>query len=100
MNITDLETCELVEFDNQIVGGAKAYTNTNTYASEGLAYGEAGGVAVGDYTITQAKVSTNTYKDDYSSLSYSFANADAKAKDKNSYSLSTSHSSSIWISKS
>ncbi len=100
MNITDLESCELVEFDNQIVGGAKTYTNTNTYTLEGFAYGEADAVALGNKTITQAKILTNTYKDNYSSLSYSFANADAKAEDKNSYSLSTSSSSSIWISNS
>ena len=100
MNITDLESCELVEFDNQIVGGAATYTNTNTYTSKGFAYGEADAIALGDYTITQGKVLTNTYKRNDLSLSYSIANADAKAIDKNGYSLSSSNSNSIWISKS
>lgn len=102
MTITDLVECELVNLDeqNQIFGGARAYTHTNTYADESFAYGEAGAVALGNATITQAKVSTNTYKRNDLSLNYSLGSAQAKAKNKNRYALSTSNSSSVWASQS
>lgn len=56
MNINDLETCEFVEFDNQIIGG-KPYTflQGGVKAKRGDAYAYIATIAKGDSTSTGAK---------------------------------------------
>ncbi|MGD1910481.1 MAG: hypothetical protein ACFB2X_06405 [Rivularia sp. (in: cyanobacteria)] len=100
MHIIDLETCELVEFDNQIVGGAQTYADALTFAGKGIAYAEANALALGDSTSTISKASTNTFKTDTLNFSFASASAEAKAKDENGYSSYSDKSLSIWVSNS
>ncbi|BAY86871.1 hypothetical protein NIES267_63820 [Calothrix parasitica NIES-267] len=55
MNINDLETCEIVEFDNQIIGG-KPYTfvKGSVKVEPGNGFANVFSGAKGDYTSTGA----------------------------------------------
>ena len=100
MNILDLEFCELVEFDNQIIGGADTFADTLTFTYEGIAYAEASAFALGDSSSTVSKVNTDTFKGKTLNLSFASASAEAKAKDENGYSSYSDRSLSIWASNS
>lgn len=94
MNIIDLETCELVKFDNQIIGGAETYVNVNTYAYEGIASAQSYAGASGDDTSAITKTRTKV-RNNYS---YASASADARARDDKGYSRSYYDSLSVWFS--
>ncbi len=60
MNINDLETCELVECDNQIIGGKpKTYVQGNAKAQPGKAQADVVAVALGDQTSTKTSTGAN-----------------------------------------
>jgi len=98
MNIMNLEYCELVEFDNQMIGGAATYANSLTFTHEGIAHAQAYALALGDSTRTLSKGNTKTFKTNTIDFSFAFATAEAKARDTNSYSSYSDKSFSIWVS--
>ncbi len=100
MNITDLEFCEFVEFDNRIIGSAQTYANAKTSAGKGIAFAQSYADAFGDDTSAITKTRTTVRESSFSSFSYASASADARAKDDNGYSRSSYDSISIWISAS
>ncbi|MCJ8280813.1 MAG: hypothetical protein MJK14_13220 [Rivularia sp. ALOHA_DT_140] len=61
MNIYDLETCEVIEFDNQIIGGAKADVNGKADAKSGKANAGISSVAFGKNNYTTANSSARVY---------------------------------------
>ena len=98
MNINDLESCELVEFDNQILGGANTYANADTYAYQGIAFAGAQASANGNVTTASTDTYAQTSQTPVTSYSYASAYSNATAKDDNSYSWSSDGSISIWVS--
>ncbi len=98
MNIIDLETCELVEFDNLIIGGAETYTDANTFADKEIASSQAYAGAFGDRTNAITKTRTKTRNNGGIYYSYASASAEAIAKDDKGYSKSSYDSISIWVS--
>lgn len=87
-----------IEFHiSHVCGGVYTYTSTRTYADSGIGYADSTAIAVGDYTYTEAKTSTNVYSDSTHALTDSFgaAKAYAGANYGDSRSWSTSLSLSI-----
>ncbi|MDY6899634.1 MAG: hypothetical protein SWZ49_16380 [Cyanobacteriota bacterium] len=87
MNIQDLETCEIVEFDNQIIGGAQTYVGGNATAKQGKAKADVLAVSLGKNTSTRTKTNANVSK--YSSVSSYVGSAVSQTKDD--YSVSYDH---------
>ena len=67
MNIQDLGTCEIIELDNQIIGGAQTYVGGKANAKGGKANADVLAVGVGKNNSTNTK--TNAYVSKYSSVS-------------------------------
>ena len=67
MNIQDLGNCEIVELDNQIMGGAATYLGGKAKAKQGYADASVTAVGVGKNNSTNTK--TNAYVSKYSSVS-------------------------------
>ena len=53
MNINDLQVCEVVEFDNQIVGGLTADVKGEAIAAPGIAFADVNAEAIGLNTIVK-----------------------------------------------
>ncbi|MEL7243316.1 MAG: hypothetical protein AAF063_25215 [Cyanobacteria bacterium J06643_5] len=67
MNIQDLGTCEIIELDNQIIGGVQTYVGGKVKAKQGKAEADVLAVGLGKNNSTNTK--TNAYVSKYSSVS-------------------------------
>ena len=94
MLINDLETSELIETNNIVIGGNSSSTSAQTFASSKSAYGLASGVAVGDQVFTNSRTLASVNKSNFSSINFGFADAEAGAKSNGSSALSSSTSMS------
>lgn len=97
MIIDDLDYLEIGSEISSIVGGDYAYTDTNTYATYGLAYSSGNAAASGQQTSTQTGNYTNVYVDPYVAFSQASASATASAHTGNSSYYSQSTSLSLFL---
>ena len=97
MIIEDLEHLDPVLEVNSIIGGQSATTNTNTFASYGVAYAGATSSASGQQTSTQTNTSTSTYVDPYVAFSQASASAKADAHTDGKHYWSQSDSLSLFL---
>ncbi len=97
MIIDDLDYLESGSEISSIVGGDYAYTDTNTYATYGLAYSSGNAAASGQQTSTQTGNYTNVYVDPYVAFSQASASATAFANTGNSSYYSQSTSLSLFL---
>jgi hypothetical protein len=98
MIIDDLDYLEIGSQRSSIIGGDYAYTNTNTYASYGLAYSSGNAAASGQQTSTQTNNYTNVYVSPYVAFSQASASAIASARTGNNHYYSQSTSQSLFFS--
>jgi len=66
MNINDLETCEIVESGNQIIGGAATYVKGKANAKRGNADAKVLAIGIGKNNSTKTK--TNARASEYSAF--------------------------------
>ncbi|NMG05763.1 hypothetical protein [Brasilonema sp. UFV-L1] len=95
MVVSDLEFCQLIKLESNIItGGASTSASTQTYSSQGFGYAQGDAIAYGDTTFSSADTNTNVVNTSTYYSTVSLANANAVAWDSNgsSRSSSTSHS--------
>lgn len=79
MDIQDLGNYEIVESDNQIIGGVQTYVGGKAKAKKGKAKADVLAVGLGNNTSTKTKTNANVSK--YASVSSYVGSAVSQTKD-------------------